>query len=58
MTILLVYMPTGREIHNKLPANDDIRVAASVEARPANDGAVGVSESVWYSSNTTALVTC
>jgi hypothetical protein len=58
MTISSVYMPTGREIHNTLPASDDIGVAASVEARPANDGAVGVSESVWYSSNTTAMVTC
>jgi hypothetical protein len=51
-------MPTGREIHNTLPANDDIRVAASVEARPANNGAVGVGESVWYSSDTTAMVIC
>jgi hypothetical protein len=51
-------MPTGREIHNTLPASDDIGVAASAEARPANDGAVGVSESVWYSSDTTAMVTC
>jgi hypothetical protein len=57
MTISSVYMPTGREIHNTLPASDDIRVAASIEARLAN-GTVGVSKSVWYSSDTTAMVTC